>query len=209
MHSQVEESKTALRKRIMNLRSTLYGGEKNLLSEELIEQNLTQFLTPRLAPKIQQKEKLKIAGFVPTPNEASALTYLKNLALAGHVVLLPVYAGANLDWRSWDGVADFTVSKAKGFGAEPPGASFGEEALSEVDLCLVPAVAVDTLGNRLGHGKGYYDRALAKLNPLALTLAIVHDEEVLEAGMIPVAPHDIPVHGVVCESFASIFQPEL
>ena len=63
---------------------------------------------------------------------------------------------------------------------------------------VVPAVAVDENGGRLGRGRGFYDRTLEQANPDALIIALVHEGEVVDA--VPVEPHDIGIDGhIVCE----------
>jgi 5-formyltetrahydrofolate cyclo-ligase len=61
---------------------------------------------------------------------------------------------------------------------------------------LVPALAVDDRGNRLGRGGGSYDRALARA--AGLTIAVLYDGERVAA--LPTEPHDIPVQAVVSPS---------
>lgn len=69
--------------------------------------------------------------------------------------------------------------------------------LPRVDLVVVGSVAVDTCGGRLGKGAGYADRALAwvrhRLAPGARVATTVHPLQVLDAGRVPMAPHDVPV----------------
>lgn len=60
-----------------------------------------------------------------------------------------------------------------------------------IDLVIVPGVAFDLLGNRLGRGKGYYDRFLAGLIPETCTVGLAFDFQVVED--LPRTPHDIPV----------------
>ena len=66
---------------------------------------------------------------------------------------------------------------------EPTGKSV---ELASIELMLVPALAVDEIGNRLGKGKGFYDRILASFS--GLRVAVVFDSEVL--GTVPSEPHD-------------------
>ncbi|MFZ0875798.1 MAG: 5-formyltetrahydrofolate cyclo-ligase, partial [Pseudonocardiaceae bacterium] len=58
-------------------------------------------------------------------------------------------------------------------------------------LVLVPALAVDRTGVRLGRGGGHYDRTLPLATPGTPLVAIVRDDEVLAA--LPAQPHDVPV----------------
>jgi len=71
-----------------------------------------------------------------------------------------------------------------------------------VEVVLVPALAVDTRGRRLGRGCDGYDLILRQVDPLALVLGAVHDAEVLDAAVEPVPdePHDVPVHAVITPS---------
>lgn len=112
-------------------------------------------------------------------------------------VLLPiVLPDGILDWAEDTGELVAPV----GFGGdEPAGPRLGREAVTQADVALVPATAVDTLGHRLGQGAGYYDRALPMLAPGVPVIAILHDGEVLDAAVEPVPsePHDVPVDGVV------------
>ncbi|MEN9808862.1 MAG: hypothetical protein RLZZ488_429 [Pseudomonadota bacterium] len=72
-------------------------------------------------------------------------------------------------------------------------------------IVLVPCLAVDRDGYRLGYGGGYYDRFLEKHAANCLTIACVPDELLLEAGKIPVESHDRPVDLIVSER--RLFEP--
>ncbi|MGD9954969.1 MAG: 5-formyltetrahydrofolate cyclo-ligase [Candidatus Nanopelagicales bacterium] len=121
------------------------------------------------------------------------------LALAGVRVLLPVIrADGGLDW-GWD--SDELVPREHRLAIPEPvvDASLGPGAAgllaSGCAVVLVPALAVDRHGFRLGQGGGYYDRLLADVPRHAdggpLLVAVVHDDEVLDA--VPHEPHDRPV----------------
>ena len=81
---------------------------------------------------------------------------------------------------------------------EPTGARLGRGAITNADLVLVPALAVDHAGHRLGRGGGSYDRALMRVNAAATVLAVVHDDEVLD--VVPSEPHDRSVDGALTPS---------
>ena len=62
---------------------------------------------------------------------------------------------------------------------------------AKADVVLAPALAVDRTGARLGRGGGSYDRALARVRPDALVVALLHDGELLPPGQtVPTEPHD-------------------
>jgi 5-formyltetrahydrofolate cyclo-ligase len=81
----------------------------------------------------------------------------------------------------------------------PGGPRLGPAGIREAGVVLAPALAVDTLGNRLGQGGGSYDRALTWLDASVPVLALVHDGEVLDAAVesVPAQDHDRPVDAAV------------
>lgn len=68
---------------------------------------------------------------------------------------------------------------------------------SMIDLVVVPGVAFDVKGNRLGRGGGHYDRFLAKLRPTATKIAIAFDAQIIDD--VPALAHDVPVDIVVSD----------
>ena len=83
---------------------------------------------------------------------------------------------------------------------EPSGPRLGPEAVASAGLVLVPALAVDRSGMRLGQGGGSYDRALARV-PAGVPLAVLlYDGELVDD--VPSEPHDRPVTLVVLPSGA-------
>ncbi|MDR2253840.1 MAG: hypothetical protein LBD97_08310 [Bifidobacteriaceae bacterium] len=85
------------------------------------------------------------------------------------------------------------------------GPQVGPTALGECQLVLVPALAVDRSGTRLGRGGGWYDRALAHAAPEALVLGVCFPSELLPAGTLPHEPHDLPVHGALTSEGVVLF----
>ena len=72
---------------------------------------------------------------------------------------------------------------------EPAGPALPAETLSEAAVIVVPALAVDRRGGRLGRGAGFYDRSLPLRDPAAHLVAVVRDEELVEE--LPVESHDV------------------
>lgn len=116
-------------------------------------------------------------------------------------VILPVSnPDGSLSWVSFEGA---TQTGIFGF-AEP----IGETAeLSVADLIFIPALAVDKSGQRLGKGKGYYDRALAYLEDVAPVIAVVFDDEIIDE--VPTEDHDHPVDAVVSPTSTTRFSDRL
>ncbi len=74
---------------------------------------------------------------------------------------------------------------------EPPDPLLPETALAGASLILVPALAVDRRGVRLGRGQGFYDRSLGRRNPHVRLIAVVRDAEFVDE--LPAEPHDVPM----------------
>ncbi len=136
----------------------------------------------------------RVAAYCSMPEEPGTAPLLAALHARGIEVIVPVVAGDALDWVGHEPGA--TTSRGPLGVEEPTGPRLGRDALGTVDVVLVPALAVDHRGRRLGRGAGYYDRALAGVTvPL---VAVVHARELLPE--IPAEPHDVPVHLVVTET---------
>ncbi len=82
-----------------------------------------------------------------------------------------------------------TEIKTGKFGVREPGPTCGEISLDQFDLVLVPGMAFDLSGNRLGRGRGFYDRLLAKVS--GIKCGVAFDFQLLER--IPTEPHDAKV----------------
>ena len=137
------------------------------------------------------------ALFVPTPLEPDMSLTLGLFERA----LLPVLldeAGDPLGaprWGLWEaGRALVTLGRPP---AQPDGEARGAESLKEADLIVIPALAASVDGTRLGQGGGWYDRALMHRSPGVPVVAVIFDDEVLEPGIIPAEPHDVPVDAIV------------
>ena len=137
------------------------------------------------------------ALFAPTPLEPDMSLTLGLFERA----LLPILldeAGAPLSeprWGLWEaGRALVTLGRPP---AQPDGEARGAESLKEADLIVIPALAASADGTRLGQGGGWYDRALVHRRPGTPVVAAIFDDEVVEAGLIPAEPHDVPVDAIV------------
>ena len=143
----------------------------------------------------------RVACYVSLATEPGTASLRQALRRRGCDVLLPVVVGPeeNLDWALDDGEVDPQRPAPTRLPdiAAPRAPRLGAAALATCDVVLVPALAADLHGARLGQGAGYYDRALAAVPPGAPVVAVVHDDEVLEPGRIPVLAHDMRVDAVV------------
>ncbi|MFG2850173.1 5-formyltetrahydrofolate cyclo-ligase [Streptomyces mirabilis] len=145
-----------------------------------------------------------VAAYVSVGSEPGTLALLDALHARGVRVLLPVLLADNdLDWGAYAGEGSLERVQHGGRMAllEPAGERLGPEVVQEADAVLLPGLAVDRRGMRLGRGGGSYDRVLARLERAGADPALVvllYDAEVVEH--VPAEPHDRPVHAVVTPS---------
>jgi 5-formyltetrahydrofolate cyclo-ligase len=162
-----------------------------------------------------------VAAYVSVGREPGTRVLLDSLHARGVRVLLPVLLTDNdLDWAAYEGGQGLAPA-GRGL-LEPTGPRLGVNAVHEADAVLLPGLAVDARGMRLGRGGGSYDRVLARLErvrqetqdrqesqgPLharararvaeagaARLVVLLYANEVVAE--VPVEPHDHPVHAVV------------
>ncbi|MFB7548000.1 5-formyltetrahydrofolate cyclo-ligase [Streptomyces sp. NPDC056154] len=138
-----------------------------------------------------------VAAYVSVGSEPGTRALLDVLRARGVRVLLPVLLPDNdLDWAPYEGAARLAPA-GRGL-LEPDGERLGPDAVLEADVVLLPGLAVDARGMRLGRGGGSYDRVLARLAAAGAHPALIvllYDNEVV--ARVPEEPHDHPVDAVV------------
>lgn len=138
-----------------------------------------------------------VAAYVSVGREPGTRALLDALRARGVRVLLPVLLADNdLDWAPYTGAGG--LQRAGRGLLEPDGERLGPDAVLEADVVLLPGLAVDGRGMRLGRGGGSYDRVLARLSAAGASPALIvllYGDEV--AARVPEEPHDHPVDAVV------------
>lgn len=174
-------AKAALRKRLLAARAALPDDRRaeggRLLRDAVLALPETQMAGT-------------VAAYVSVGTEPGTRSLVYALWKRGTYVLLPLLRPDNdLDWASYEG-PDSLAAAPRGL-LEPTEPPRGPGAVASADLVIVPALAVDRRGRRLGRGGGSYDRALARVGGAVLTIALLYDDELLDE--IPAGPHDQPV----------------
>ncbi|WP_327283811.1 MULTISPECIES: 5-formyltetrahydrofolate cyclo-ligase [unclassified Streptomyces] len=145
-----------------------------------------------------------VAAYVSVGTEPGTRDLLDALRAAGKRVLLPLLLPDNdLDWAGYEGPDSLAEAAHPGRMRllEPAGPRLGPDAVTGADAVLLPGLAVDGRGMRLGRGGGSYDRVLARLARAGAHPALVvllYDEEVV--ARVPEEPHDHPVQAVATPS---------
>lgn len=196
------KNKAELRAAVLKKRDELTTGVAEARSRALCE---------RLAALDVLEPYRAIAAYAPIRNEIDAGAYLANRLVANPDTQLyfPRVSGqSELDFVP---VASLDELSPGAFGVPEPE---GEPAsVSEIELFLVPGVAFDRQGRRLGFGRGFYDRALAQAiqthatrgradleppRPTPVLVGICYEWQLIE-GQIPVEPHDISMDVIATE----------
>ncbi|WP_367322516.1 5-formyltetrahydrofolate cyclo-ligase [Streptomyces sp. HUAS ZL42] len=184
-----------LRREFLAVRNRLTASDMQQTAAALAERALE---LPELA------RARTVAAYVSVGSEPGTLALLDALRARGVRVLLPALLPDNdLDWGVYGGEGSLTRVQHGGKMAllEPAGERLGPDAVTSADVVLLPGVAVDSRGMRLGRGGGSYDRVLARLERSGARSALVvllYDSEIVEH--VPEEAHDRPVHAVVTPS---------
>ena len=179
----MQATKSQLRSRIVAARRRLGAAEREREAVDLA----------RHAAELARPGET-VCGYVPVGSEPGSLALIDVLVDRGAVVLLPV---ARRDAEeapqplAWGRYRRGELVEAP-FGLQEPSPPWlTGAAVREATLILVPALAVDRRGARLGRGAGFYDRTLGLADPAAALVAVVRDDEILER--LPAEPHDVPM----------------
>jgi 5-formyltetrahydrofolate cyclo-ligase len=179
--SDIQRRKAELRARMLARRSALPADQRAAAGKLIRDAVLG-------APQVQMAGTVAAYYSFGTEPDTRGLVYA--LWKRGSYVVLPVLRpDGDLDWASYEG-PDSLVPGPRGLlqPGEPPR---GVDAVARADAVLVPALAVDSAGRRLGRGGGSYDRALARVGPLVPLIALIYDDELVE--QVPAEGHDVPV----------------
>ena len=187
MQEFIGAAKLALRDQLLTARKRLpladVGERARALADHLLA-----------APEVRQAAT--VAAYVSVSSEPGTGPLLDALTRAGKRVILPlVQPDKDLDWAVYAGP---TALHSARFGLlEPDGPPLGLDAIRGADAVLVPGLAVDREGMRLGRGAGCYDRVLERVLPGTFVCLLLNSEEVLDA--VPHEDHDRRVNAVATE----------
>jgi 5-formyltetrahydrofolate cyclo-ligase len=179
-------AKAALRRRILAARAGLSADQRAVAGRALRDAVLA-------LPQAQMAGTVAVYYSIGSEPGTHGLVYA--LWKRGSYVLLPLLRpDMDLDWASYEG-PDSLRPGPRGL-TEPAEVPRGVTAVARADLVIVPALAVDRRGVRLGRGGGSYDRALGRVGPQVPTIALLYDGELLDE--VPAAAHDQRVRLAAC-----------
>lgn len=184
MTTPLAEAKAALRADIHARLQALPHGHRTVKSAQVCA---------RLTAAELWQQAGAVLLFAPLPDELDIWPLLSLALGAGKTVAMPRFDRATKTYAAAivrNAENDFVPGH---FGIREPAAACAVLPLNRLDLVLVPGVAFDLDGGRLGRGKGYYDRLLASVR--GTTCGVAYDEQFVAA--VPVGPHDIRLNHIL------------
>ncbi|MDX1804950.1 MAG: 5-formyltetrahydrofolate cyclo-ligase [Alcanivorax sp.] len=187
-------SRPQLRRQLRLQRRRLSAGDRQLASRQLV---------PRLIACLNNRPARHLALYLPADGEMDPLTALRHPRLRHGTHYLPwldPIRNGHLHFRRWH--RDRAL-RANRYGIKEPAVACRARHSWALDIIILPAVAFDDQGYRLGMGGGYYDRTLAEMarRPRRPRLiAVGYEFQRLKNGALPVAAWDQPVDGIVTDS---------
>lgn len=184
INEQNRQAKLALRAEMRAKLKTMSAAERAAASLEACA---------RLEQQAVWQKAQSILFYAPLPEEPDIWQLLLDALAAGKTVLLPRFSPEQKSYLACH-IKDAVKDIQKGqFGIREPGDACAKISLNRLDLILVPGIAFDLDGHRLGRGKGFYDQLLAVIH--GPTCGVAFDQQIVSR--IPVEPHDICLSSIL------------
>jgi 5-formyltetrahydrofolate cyclo-ligase len=183
--TRLEDPKAALRREAMARRDVLSADARKAAAEAIAARKFPLAVAPGTI----------VSGFMPLQTEIDPLPLMRMLAEAGAALALPVVAGRGkpLVMRAWHW-GDPLAEGVWGIREPKP-----EAAEVEPDILLVPLLAFDRAGHRIGYGAGYYDLTMAGLRARKAITAVGVAFADQEIPVVPATPRDARLDLVLTE----------
>jgi len=183
--SSIDARKAELRRQAVERRDTLLADARQAAAETIAARKFPLAIGPGNI----------VSAFMPLKSEISPLPLMKKLAAAGARLALPVVAGRGkpLIMRSWEIGAPLDRGQ---WGIREPKPDAAEV---DPDILLVPLLAFDRAGHRIGYGAGYYDMTIAALRARKSVVAIGLAFAAQEISEVPATPRDARLDLVLTE----------
>ncbi|MDV7196829.1 5-formyltetrahydrofolate cyclo-ligase [Rhodococcus kroppenstedtii] len=177
-----DDDKRAWRDRIRAARRGLDDGYRADASDAL------SHAVGTLASRVRERGDGALAAYVPIGREPGSTAMLDAAMRTGVAVLLPIAGDPGpMSWARYTG-PNSLVPARHGL-LEPSGPILPPAAIGDAAVILVPALAVDRRGGRLGRGAGFYDRTLHLAAPDAWLVGVVYDDDLVDR--LPTEDHDV------------------
>ncbi len=188
LNESLQADKKKMRDMILQQRDAMSLAARASASRAIIE---TVSALPQYG---KAKVVLAYMGF---GTEIDTQPFLERIIADGKMAVLPRVdrATQTLVLHSARGMSELLTSK---YGILEPGMDAPIVAVTAIDFVLMPGVAFDRNGNRLGYGRGYYDKLVSTANPALVRVAAGFSCQIVDS--VPVGPHDKKVDCIITEN---------
>lgn len=163
-----------------SLRKIIYAKRKDLSLSFL--EDASEKIADSFEVVLKEKGVKSVLMYMALPGEVQTKELVESLFRRGLQIWLPKVVGENLEIRAFEGMESLEKGS---FGVYEPTGRLCTD-LSEIEMIVVPGVAFSVDGDRMGYGKGYYDRLLSQTN--AIRVGFCFEFQLVEN--LPVEPHD-------------------
>jgi 5-formyltetrahydrofolate cyclo-ligase len=160
---------------------------------------LSRAIAVRLGELPEYQAARVVMYYVGVSSEVHTLALLTAALQQGKTVVVPYMASSRIELFRLEEVDELApghfniLEPRRELRTQPDRTAAAEQ----IELVVVPGVAFDRQGGRLGHGRGYYDELLKRLRPEVPRIALAYECQLFD--QIPMLPHDMPMHKVITE----------
>jgi 5-formyltetrahydrofolate cyclo-ligase len=190
MQPDIQAAKASLRKQIRDALQKISPAARTTLSVQIRD---------RLKEQVIWKNAGAVLFFAPLPDELDLWPLLEEALAAGKIAALPRFNPASKNYVACRVQNLRSEIAPGGFGIREPAARCAGIPLDRFDLILVPGVAFDWHGHRLGRGRGFYDRLLAGVR--GVKCGITFDEQMVND--VPAGPSDVRMNFILTPTRAA------
>ncbi len=182
------DEKSRIRQEVLRRRDSLEAGEKEQKDRSIKEKLFT-------LPEFQRSPI--IFFFASFRSEVSTFPLIEEALRLEKKVILPAVDTVNKELRLYE-IKDLNELSPGYMGIpEPAVPGERERDINDVTVAVIPGAAFDSKGNRLGYGRGFYDKSLSRLKRKIPLIALAYEEQIV--GSLPSEAHDIRVHSIVTD----------
>ena len=181
--------KAELRKRLRGVRKTTPAEACAVRSKALVARL-------ELHPAVAAAKSIALFWPIEARHEVDLRPLDATLRARGVRIAYPAI-DADTNVMTFRFVDDVSLLGEKGFGFHEPADHMPEVPPGGVDVVIVPAIAVDPTGHRIGYGAGYYDRTLPSYVPPGVSIAVAYDWQLVAE--VPATEHDVRCQWVVTD----------
>ena len=192
------DAEDLMRRRVKaELRKRIRGVRKSAPASACTARSLRIVLALETLPALRDVVAVALFWPIEEKHEVDLRTFDASLRARGVRVAYPAIE-PDTGVMSFRFVLAPAAMEERGYGFREPSASDPEVSAGELSAIVVPALAVDPSGHRIGYGAGYYDRTLPRFVPPAVTIAVAYDYQLVVE--VPATSTDVAVDWIVTDT---------